>query len=197
MASKPEWSQLRDKLSFVKYGGITHRETQAQRYVVYAYSPLALRKAAWMKLFPDAECVQKVTEFEEDKMYCVLKLNGGLKTLGEPLRKDLMQEKHETNADTQQTKQNAEYSGAEYSGKNVTGKKRKACNDSADFIVENKERTEKISKLKEEISKHKSYMGILQWQTENILRGAGDAGRIRRVFFRMFAAGRIVLRLFV
>jgi len=153
VSSKPEWSQLRDKLSFLKYGAITHCETQEQHYVVYAHAHPPLRKAAWMKLFPSAKSVEKVTEFEDCKFYCQLKAKGLLKTLGEPLRKDVVREHHETNA--------------EYSGKNVTGMKRKAGNDRADFTVENKERKEKISKLKEDIRLHKSWLSAKQWGLES------------------------------
>jgi len=160
---KPEWSHMRDKLSFLKYGVVHVKATQEEHYVVYAHAHPPMRRSGWMKLFPDATGIWKVTEFEDCKLYRELVRLGELKTLGEPLRKDLMQVKHETNAANQQTKHNAEYSG-----KNVTGKKRKAGNDGADFPVENKERKEEISKLKEDISKHKSFLGILEWQTENV-----------------------------
>jgi len=159
--SKPEWSQLRDKLTFLKYGVTTSDE--GTYYVVYAHAPEPLRNAAWQKLFPDAQGVWKVTQFEDCPFYGQFKAKGLLKTLGEPLRKDVVRGQHETNAANQQPKSNGEYSG-----KNVTGKKRKAGNDGADFPVENKERKEEISKLKEDISKHKSFLGILEWQTENV-----------------------------
>jgi len=61
--SKPEWSQLRDKLTFLKYGVTTSDE--GKYYVVYAHAPEPLRNAAWKKLFPDAQGVWKVTQFED------------------------------------------------------------------------------------------------------------------------------------
>jgi len=160
---KPEWSEFSGKLTFLRYSVAAVNETQEQHYVLFCYAEQKLREVAWRKLFPDATGVWKVTEFEDCKLYRDLVRLGGLKTLGEPLRKDLMQMKHETNAANQQTKHYAEYSG-----KNVTGKKRKAGNDGADFTVENKEREEKISKLKEDIKLHKSFLSILEFQTENV-----------------------------
>ena len=93
LSRKPEWSELSDKLTFLKYAKITNNETEEEKYVVYAHSPLALRQAAWMKLFPGAETVQKVGEFEECEMYLDFERDGLLKTLGEPLRKDAVRDK--------------------------------------------------------------------------------------------------------
>ena len=45
LSRKPEWSELSDKLTFLKYAKITNNETEEEKYVVYAHSPLALRQA--------------------------------------------------------------------------------------------------------------------------------------------------------
>jgi len=89
VSGAPEWSELCDKLTFVRYAGVTNPETQEQIYAVYAHAHPPLRKAAWMKLFPGAETVEKVSEFEECEVYRDFKRRGALKTLGEPLRKDV------------------------------------------------------------------------------------------------------------
>jgi len=93
LSRKPEWSELSDKLTFLKYARITDKETQEEKYVVYAHAHPPLREAAWKKLFPGAEAVEKVSEFEDCPMYRELKRQGLLKSLGEPLRKDVVREK--------------------------------------------------------------------------------------------------------
>jgi hypothetical protein len=60
---------------------------------VYAYAEQKLRRVAWMKLFPGATAVWKVSEFEECELYRAFKRHGLLKTLGDPLRKDVVREK--------------------------------------------------------------------------------------------------------
>ena len=93
LSRKPEWSELSDKLTFLKYARITDEDTQEEKYVVYAHAHPPLREAAWKKLFPGAEAVEKVSEFEDCEMYRAFKRQGLLKTLGTPLRKDAVREK--------------------------------------------------------------------------------------------------------
>jgi hypothetical protein len=93
LSRKPEWSEVCGKLTFLKYAGITDKETQQQKYVVYAHAHPPLREAAWMKLFAGAETAEKVSEFEECEMYRDFERDGLLKTLGKPLRKDVVREK--------------------------------------------------------------------------------------------------------
>ena len=110
--TKPEWSELRDKLSFLKYAEITDENTQEHKYVVYAHAHPPMRKTGWMKLFPGVEVVEKVSQFEDCKLYRRLQRERLLSTLGEPLRHDVVREKKEST-----------------SIKDVTNKKRKAETD--------------------------------------------------------------------
>jgi hypothetical protein len=89
---KPEWSELRGKLTFLKYATAACHETHEKSYTVYAYAQQKLRRVAWMKLFPGTSAVWQVSEFEECEMYREFKRNGLLKTLGTPLRKDEVRE---------------------------------------------------------------------------------------------------------
>jgi hypothetical protein len=95
LSSKPEWSESDDKLTFLKYYEQTNKTTQEKEYVVFAHAHPPLRKAAWMKLFPGAESVEKISEFEDCELYCRAQRSGRLKTLGKPLRKDAVREKKE------------------------------------------------------------------------------------------------------
>ena len=90
---KPEWSELRGKLTFLKYAKATCKETQEQSYAVYAYAEQKLRRVAWMKLFPGASAVWQVSDFEECELYRAFKRQGLLMTFGTPLRKDAVREK--------------------------------------------------------------------------------------------------------
>jgi hypothetical protein len=87
---EPEWSELRGKLTFLKYAKATGEQTQEEKYVVYAHAQEPLREVAWMKLFPGVEVVWKVSEFEECEHYSRFQAAGQLRTLGVPLRKDMV-----------------------------------------------------------------------------------------------------------
>jgi hypothetical protein len=96
---KPEWSELCGKLTFLKYATAACRETHEKSYAVYAYAEQKLREVAWKKLFPGVETIKKVSEFEECERYDRFQAAGQLRTLGVPLRKDVVREgesrKHE------------------------------------------------------------------------------------------------------
>ena len=89
MPCKPEWSELRYKIRVLKYAELTCPTTQKRDFVVYAYAEPGMRKKGRTKLFAVNEIV-KVSEFEDCDSYCLLKAKGLLKTLGEPLCKDVV-----------------------------------------------------------------------------------------------------------
>jgi hypothetical protein len=69
---------------------VTCEATQERGFVVYAYALGAgQRVSGFKKIFPGAD-VRKVGEFEECERYCRFKAAGQLRTLGEPLRKDVV-----------------------------------------------------------------------------------------------------------
>jgi hypothetical protein len=85
----PEWSDLSSKLKFLRYAETWCDATQKGVFVVYAYAQgCGQREAAWKKLFPGAQTVKNVSEFEQCERYCLLKRNGVLKTLGDPPPKE-------------------------------------------------------------------------------------------------------------
>jgi len=128
LSMKPEWSELSDKLTFLKYARITDKETQEEKYVVYAHSPLALRQAAWKKLFAGAEAVEKLSEFEDCERYCRLKRKGLLKSLGDPLRKDVVREKTRENTLEKNEKQSKKRKASAVKQTSLE-KKSKFCDD--------------------------------------------------------------------
>jgi hypothetical protein len=92
------WSELSGKLTFLRYAEMTWyaeatcEATSKRGFVVYAHTSAALRKKAWLSLFPGAETAEKLGKFEECERYRLLKDEGRLKTLGKPLRKDVIQQ---------------------------------------------------------------------------------------------------------
>ncbi len=88
VSGAPEWSELCDKLTFLRYAERWCAATQKGVFVVFAHAQTPLRKAGWMKLFPGAQTVQKVGEFEDCEEYCLFKRYGVLKTLGDPPPKE-------------------------------------------------------------------------------------------------------------
>jgi hypothetical protein len=94
VSCEPAWSDLSKQLRCVEYATVTCKATQERGFVVYAYAlGSGQRVTGFKKLFPGAETVQKVGEFEECERYCRLKAEGLLKTLGDPLRKDAVRDK--------------------------------------------------------------------------------------------------------
>jgi len=92
VSREPAWSVLSKQLRCVEYA--TVEATQERGFVVYAYALGSGQRAAGFKeLFPGAETVQKVSDFEECEMYRDFERDGLLKTLGEPLRKDAVRDK--------------------------------------------------------------------------------------------------------
>ena len=93
---EPAWSELSGQLQFLKYA-----EETSGTFVVYAYGN-KIRESAWKNLFGGAETVTPITDFGDCERYCRLRDEGRLKTLGEPIRKDvsrdLMSQKNESNA---------------------------------------------------------------------------------------------------
>jgi hypothetical protein len=82
----------------LKYAETTCEATQKRGFVVYAYAEPPLRKTAWLNLFPGAENVKKVCEFEECERYRLLKAEGLLNLVGKPLRKDVIQQRTVTSS---------------------------------------------------------------------------------------------------
>ena len=90
------WSELSDKVKFLKYAAVTCPVTQKQSFVVYAHTKEPERKSGWLKLF-GAETPEKVSAFEDCELYCRLVRERTLKSFGEPLRKDVVREENDKN----------------------------------------------------------------------------------------------------
>ncbi len=99
VSGEPEWSELCDKLTFLRYAERWCEATSKGVFVVFAHAQTPLRKAGWMKLFPGAETVEKVSEFEDCELYRDLKRRGALKTLGDPPPKEAVVSKNNNKHD--------------------------------------------------------------------------------------------------
>jgi hypothetical protein len=66
---KPKWSELSDKIRFLRFVESTDPTTQKQHFMVYAYAEgSGMRATGWQQVFPGAE-ILRVSEFEDCDRY--------------------------------------------------------------------------------------------------------------------------------